>query len=93
MIKLDDNLLQELGLSALPAEDKKKMLAHIYETLEMRVGMELAKQMTDAHREYINSLLDDLYGRYVTAIARCGSSKTMRARPFSSGVIVAGAAV
>src|SRR5215212_3587877 len=28
------------------------------------------KEMTDAHREYINSLLDDLYGRYVTAIAQ-----------------------
>jgi hypothetical protein len=48
MIKLDDNLLQQLGLGALPAEEKKKMLAHIYETLEMRVGMELAKKMSDA---------------------------------------------
>ena len=48
MIKLDDNLLQELGLGILPPEEKKKMLAHVYETLEMRVGMELAKQMTDA---------------------------------------------
>jgi protease-4 len=28
------------------------------------------KQMTDAHREYINSLLDDLYNRYVTTIAQ-----------------------
>jgi protease-4 len=28
------------------------------------------KEMTDAHREYINSLLDDLYGRYVNAIAQ-----------------------
>jgi len=28
------------------------------------------KQMTDAHREYINSLLDDLYSRYVNAIAQ-----------------------
>jgi len=27
------------------------------------------KQMTDAHREYINSMLDDLYGRYVQGIA------------------------
>jgi hypothetical protein len=58
MIKLDDNLLQELGLAALPAEEKKKMLAHIYETLEMRVGMELAKQMSDAQlsefEEFIN---------------------------------------
>lgn len=28
------------------------------------------KQMTDAHREYINSLLDDLYGRMVEAMAK-----------------------
>jgi protease IV len=28
------------------------------------------KKMTDAHREYVNSLLDDLYSRYVTAIAQ-----------------------
>ncbi len=58
MIKLDDNLLQELGLGVLPPEEKKRMLAHIYETLEMRVGMELAKQMSDAQlnefEEFIN---------------------------------------
>src|ERR1043165_7024493 len=28
------------------------------------------KEMTDAHKEYINSLLTDLYGRYVNAIAQ-----------------------
>ncbi len=28
------------------------------------------KQMTDAHREYINLLLNDLYGRYVNTIAQ-----------------------
>jgi protease-4 len=28
------------------------------------------KQMTDAHREYINSMLDDLFSHYVNAIAR-----------------------
>jgi len=33
------------------------------------------KQMTDAHREYINSLLDDLFNRYVNAIAQ-GRHKT-----------------
>ena len=27
------------------------------------------KEMTEAHREYINSMLDDLYGRYVQGIA------------------------
>jgi protease-4 len=28
------------------------------------------KQMTDAHREYINSLLDDLFGVWLTASSR-----------------------
>src|SRR5256884_4387911 len=31
------------------------------------------KQMTDAHREYINSMLDDLYGRYLEGIAKARS--------------------
>ena len=48
MIKLDDNLLTELGLAALPAEEKRALLKQIYETLEMRVGTTLARQMTDA---------------------------------------------
>ena len=48
MLKLDDNLLQQLGLGALASDDKKAMLRHIYETLEMRVGVRLAEQMTDA---------------------------------------------
>jgi hypothetical protein len=47
MLKIDDNLLQQLGLGLLPAEDKRGLLSHIYETLEMRVGMRLADQMTN----------------------------------------------
>jgi protease-4 len=31
------------------------------------------KEMTPAHREFINSLLDDLYGRYVEGIAKARS--------------------
>src|SRR6185369_4477842 len=58
MIKLDDDLLQELGLAALPPEEKKKLLAHIYETLEMRVGMKLAEQMTDAQLTEFEQFID-----------------------------------
>jgi Protein of unknown function (DUF5663) len=58
MIKLDDNLLIELGLGALPPEEKKKMLAHIYETLEMRVGMKLAEQMTDAQLDEFEQFIN-----------------------------------
>ena len=58
MIKLDDDLLRELGLDALPPEDKKKMLAHIYETLEMRFGMRLAEQMSDAQLQEFERFIE-----------------------------------
>ena len=48
MIKLDENLLKELGLDQLPKEEKGGFLKHIYETLEMRVGTRLAEKMTEA---------------------------------------------
>ena len=58
MFKLDDNFLAELGLAELPAEEKKKMLAHIYETLELRVGMKLAENMSDAQLDEFEKLMD-----------------------------------
>src|SRR5580765_8052356 len=58
MFKLDDNLLQELGLGALPAVEKNKMLAHIYETLEMRVGMKLAEQMSNDQLDEFERFID-----------------------------------
>lgn len=58
MFKLDDDLLKELGLGALPPAEKNKMLAHIYETLELRVGMKLAEQMTDAQLDEFEAFID-----------------------------------
>ena len=58
MFQLDDNLLKELGLGDLPAAEKNKMLAHIYETLELRVGMKLAEQMTDAQLDEFEGFID-----------------------------------
>lgn len=58
MFKLDDNLLQELGLGTLPAVEKNKMLSHIYETLEMRVGMKLAEQMSNDQLDEFESYID-----------------------------------
>ncbi len=58
MFQLDDNLLKELGLGDLPAAEKNKMLAHIYETLELRVGMKLAEQMSDAQLDDFEGFID-----------------------------------
>lgn len=48
MIRIDDSLLEELGLATLPKDERDKLLRQIYETLEMRVGMRLAERMSDA---------------------------------------------
>ena len=58
MFQLDDNLLRELGLGDLPAAEKNKMLAHIYETLELRVGMKLAEQMSDEQLDEFEGFID-----------------------------------
>ena len=58
MFQLDDNLLRELGLGDLPAAEKNKMLAHIYETLELRVGMKLAEQMSDQQLDEFEAFID-----------------------------------
>lgn len=58
MFKLDDNLLIELGLGQLPAVEKNRMLSHIYETLEMRVGMKLAQKMTNEQLDEFEAFID-----------------------------------
>lgn len=58
-LKIDDSLLAELGLASLPDSEKQSLRQHIYETLEMRVGMRLADQMTneqlDEFETYFNA--------------------------------------
>lgn len=56
---INNDLLNELGLAALPQQEKSELLKHIYETLEMRVGMRLADQMSneqlDEFETYFNA--------------------------------------
>jgi hypothetical protein len=59
MLKLDNNLLDELGLGGLPEDQKRAMLQHIYDTLELRVGTNLANQMTDRQLEEFEKFIDD----------------------------------
>ncbi len=47
MLKIDNSLLEEIGLGSLPEAEKNSFLKHVYETLEMRVGIRLADQMTN----------------------------------------------
>ena len=58
MFQIDDKFLESLGLGSLPQEEKEKMKAHIYETLEMRVGMTLASNMTEAQLDEFEALMN-----------------------------------
>lgn len=67
MIKIDNSLLVEIGLDGLPAAEKNSFLKHVYETLEMRVGIRLADQMS-------NEQLDE-FERYFEAKDDAGAFK------------------
>ncbi|MBP7018196.1 hypothetical protein KBB17_01725 [Candidatus Saccharibacteria bacterium] len=58
MLKIDDNLLKEIGLASLPADERNRLLAQIYETLELRVGMRLAENMTDEQLDEFEQFID-----------------------------------
>lgn len=58
MLQIDDKFLESLGLGSLPQADKDNMKAHIYETLEMRVGMTLASNMSDAQLDEFEQLMN-----------------------------------
>ena len=56
------------------------------------------KKMTDAHKEYINALLDDLFGRYLDGISRARKKSVDEVKtliddaPFSAAVVLASVA-
>jgi uncharacterized protein DUF5663 len=54
---VDEELLSELGLEMLPAWEKDLLLAHIGETLEIRVGIRLASEWSDDQLDEFEALL------------------------------------
>lgn len=57
-IQIDNALLDELGLASLPEAEKSKLRAHIYQTLELRVGTVLADQMSEAQLDEFEKFID-----------------------------------
>ena len=58
MFQLDEKFLEDIGLNALPEEQKKPFLQHIYDELELRVGTMLSDGMSDAQLEEFESIID-----------------------------------
>lgn len=58
MFQLDDNFLKDLGLADLPADEKDAFLLHLYEELELRVGVELSKTLSEAQLVEFERLIE-----------------------------------
>lgn len=58
MHQLDNSFLDDIGLGAMPEEQKAPFLQHVYEQLEYRVGMRLSEGLTDAQLEEFEGIID-----------------------------------
>ncbi len=58
MLRIDETLLEDVGLSSLPKEERVRMLHQVRETLEIRVGMRLAENMSDEQLKEFETLVD-----------------------------------
>ena len=47
-MQFDDKFLQEMGLSAMPEQEKQDFLNYVQEELEVRIGERISKGLTEA---------------------------------------------
>ncbi len=57
-MKLDEVFLQEMGLTAMPEDQKQKFLAYIQEELEVRIGERIAKGLTEVQLNEFDMIED-----------------------------------
>jgi hypothetical protein len=58
MIRLDDALVEELGLGELSNTRRAAVLSSLYDELELRIGTTLAQRMTDQQLEEFEIFID-----------------------------------
>lgn len=58
MFQLDDNFLTDVGLGALPDDQKQAFLQHIYEELELRVGTKLSEGLSEQQMGEFEAFVD-----------------------------------
>ena len=57
-MQFDENFLQEMGLSAMPEEEKQRFLAYIQEELEVRIGERISKGLTETQLNEFDKITD-----------------------------------
>lgn len=57
-MEFDEKFLQEMGLSAMPEEQKQKFLNYVQEELEVRIGERISRGLTEAQLMEFDMLTD-----------------------------------
>ena len=57
-MEFDDKFLQEMGLSAMPEDEKQKFLDYIQEELEVRIGERISRGLTEVQLNQFDMITD-----------------------------------
>ena len=57
-MQFDDNFLQEMGLTAMPEEQKQAFLAYVQEELEVRIGERISKGLSETQLNEFDQITD-----------------------------------
>lgn len=57
-MEFDEKFLQEMGLSAMPEEQKQQFLTYVQEELEVRIGERISRGLTEAQLDEFDSITD-----------------------------------
>ncbi len=57
-MQFDERFLQEMGLSAMPEDQKRQFLAYIQEELEIRIGERISRGLTEVQLNEFDMITD-----------------------------------
>ena len=57
-MEFDENFLQEMGLTAMPEDQKQKFLDYVQEELEVRIGERISKGLTQTQLNEFDMITD-----------------------------------
>ena len=57
-MEFDEKFLQEMGLSAMPEEQKQEFLKYIQEELEVRIGERISRGLTEVQLNEFDMITD-----------------------------------
>lgn len=57
-MRVDDEFMEEVGLGAMPAEEKQAFMQHAEEELQVRVGQGIGAELTDEQMEEFDAIND-----------------------------------